>query len=355
MRIESINKLKKISRPVLITGHTGFKGTWLTLLLESQGIEVMGISLEPDKSSLYTKLNREGKIYEKFLDICDFEMLKSTIAQIKPAIIFHFAAQSLVLESYRDPLSTFKTNVIGTANLLESVSSLKDETTVVAITTDKVYENLGIMRKYKEDDKLKGKDPYSASKVGAESVISSWKNIWTINQSHKICSARAGNVIGGGDLSKDRLIPDIIRSITDGSTVRIRNPKSRRPWQHVLDPLVGYVYAANALLEGEIIESINFGPSENSLLVEDVLGIASSELNNNFKYTVPQNTSNKVDLESKYLDLDSAFAIQNLKWLPMWDQKEALIRTFTWWNSVISNKMSAHEACKIDIEDLLKK
>jgi len=349
MRLESIKKLRKIGRPVLITGHTGFKGTWLTLLLESQDIEVVGISLEPDRSSLYSKLNRKGKIFEKFLDIRDFEILKSTISQIKPAIIFHFAAQSLVLESYRDPLGTFKTNIIGTANLLESVSFLKDETTVVSITTDKVYENLGIMRKYKEDDKLKGKDPYSASKVGAEAVISAWKNIWNINQSHKICSARAGNVIGGGDLSKDRLIPDIIRSITSDSTLKIRNPKSRRPWQHVLDPLVGYVYAANALLEGEIIDSINFGPSEKSLLVEEVLSIVNSEFDNNLKYAVSQNTSRKVDLESKYLDLDSTFAIQNLKWLPMWDQKEAIIRTFTWWNSVISNKISAYEACKIDI------
>jgi CDP-glucose 4,6-dehydratase len=257
MRLESIKKLRKIGRPVLITGHTGFKGTWLTLLLESQDIEVVGISLEPDRSSLYSKLNRKGKIFEKFLDIRDFEILKSTISQIKPAIIFHFAAQSLVLESYRDPLGTFKTNIIGTANLLESVSFLKDETTVVSITTDKVYENLGIMRKYKEDDKLKGKDPYSASKVGTEAVVKAWKNIWDKNNSHKICAARAGNVIGGGDFAKNRLIPDIIRGIEKNASVEIRSPKSSRPWQHVLDPLIGYVYSAVALIDEVNIEAVN--------------------------------------------------------------------------------------------------
>jgi CDP-glucose 4,6-dehydratase len=256
-----------------------------------------------------------------------------------------------VLESDRDPLGTFKTNVIGTANLLESVSFLKDKTTVISITTDKVYDNKGIIYKYKESDKLKGKDPYSASKVGAESVISAWKNIWNINQSHNICSVRAGNVIGGGDLSKDRLIPDIIRSTTSNSKVIIRNPKSSRPWQHVLDPLVGYVYAANSLLAGKIFESINFGPSEDSLCVEEVLSMAKIEFSNNLQYKITQNNDNKIDLESKYLDLD--FATKNLNWSPRWDQKEALTRTFTWWDSVISGRVSARDACKIDIDDFL--
>jgi CDP-glucose 4,6-dehydratase len=353
MRLESIESLRKLKGPVLITGHTGFKGTWLTLLLESQGVEVFGISLEPTENSLYSALNRRGMIHEKFLDICDFESLKFTVSQIEPAVVFHLAAQSLVLESYRNPLGTFKTNIIGTANLLESVNHLKEETTIVSITTDKVYENLNSNHKYSEGEKLKGKDPYSSSKVGAEAAITAWRNMWTVNGSHRICAARAGNVVGGGDLSSDRLIPDVIRSIVNKDNVNIRNPKSKRPWQHVLDPLIGYVYSANALLEGKDFECINFGPTEQSLSVEEVLGIASNEFKGYFRYEVSKITTNNPNLESSYLDLDSTFANKNLKWLPKWDQKEAIIRTFSWWKSVISKEMSAYEACKLDIEDFL--
>jgi len=354
MRTDRIQNLKKLGRPVLVTGHTGFKGTWLTLLLESLGIEVIGISLEPTHDSLYTRLDRKGKIFEVFLDICDFETTKSNIAQMNPSLIFHLAAQSLVLESYRNPLSTFKTNVIGTANILESVSYLSEKITVVAVTTDKVYENHNTLHKYKENEKLKGKDPYSASKVGTESVVTAWKNIWNVDQSHKICSVRAGNVIGGGDLAKDRLIPDLIRGVTSDHKISIRNPKSNRPWQHVLDPLVGYIYSANALLQGEDFESVNFGPRENSLTVEDVLKIAKMEFADNLTFEINESFNTKVDIESMFLSLDSSFANDRLNWYPKWDQREAITRTFTWWKHVISSEISPDEACEIDITDLLK-
>jgi len=354
MREDCIQNLKKLRRPVLITGHTGFKGTWLTLLLESQGIEVIGISLEPNHDSLYTRLDRKGKISEVFLDICDFETTKSNIVQINPSLVFHLAAQSLVLESYRNPLSTFNTNVIGTANVLQSVSHLSEKTTVVAVTTDKVYENHNTLHKYKEDEKLKGKDPYSASKVGTESVVTAWKNIWNVDQSHKICSVRAGNVIGGGDLAKDRLIPDLIRGVTSDHKISIRNPKSNRPWQHVLDPLVGYVYSANAMLQGEDFESINFGPQENSLTVEDVLIIAKQEFGDNLTFEINESLNTKIDVESMFLSLDSSFANNRLNWYPKWDQRAAITRTFSWWKRVLSNEISTQEACKIDITDLSK-
>ena len=353
MRLDSISKIKKLSKPVLITGHTGFKGTWLTLLLESQGIEVVGISLEPDQSSLYTKLNRRGRILEKFFDICDLEKLKKNILQVNPGVVFHFAAQSLVLESLRDPITTFKTNIIGTANLLESINNLSDKTTVVSITSDKVYENLNKSHKFTENEKLKGKDPYSASKVGAESVIFAWKNMWDMRLSHKICSARAGNVVGGGDMSKDRLIPDLVRSITSNNKVQIRNPSSRRPWQHVLDPLVGYIYAANALLEGKSFESINFGPTEKSLEVNEVLTIATKEFQNKFEFEIADRGNEILDLESNFLDLDSRFANNELNWYPKWNQKEAISRTCSWWNSTLSNQLSPAEACEKDISDFL--
>jgi CDP-glucose 4,6-dehydratase len=354
MRLESINKIQNLSKPVLITGHTGFKGTWLTLLLESHGIEVVGISLEPDRDSLYTKLNRRGKIFEKFFNICDLEELKTHILQVNPGVVFHLAAQSLVLESFRDPITTFKTNIIGTANLLESINYLRDKTTVVSITSDKVYENLNNSHKFTEDEKLKGKDPYSASKVGAESVIFAWKNLWDMSASHKICSARAGNVVGGGDMSKDRLIPDIVRSINSKNKVQIRNPSSRRPWQHVLDPLVGYIYTANALLEGKSFESINFGPTEKSLTVNEVLNIAIEEFQNKFEFEIVDRGNEKFDLESNFLDLDSRFANNELSWYPKWNQKEAISRTCSWWNSLLSNKLSPAEACEKDISDLFR-
>jgi CDP-glucose 4,6-dehydratase len=277
MREVALKKLKNLDRPVMITGHTGFKGTWLTLLLESQGIEVSGLSLRPEEDSLFSRLERSGKIHEQFLDIRDFNSVNSLINSVKPSVIFHMAAQPLVLQSYTDPRGTFETNVMGTANILESVSGLTDRSYVVAITTDKVYENLETGRKFKEEDKLHGKDPYSASKVGTESVVAAWKNIWTANNSHKICSVRAGNVIGGGDFAKARLIPDIIRGIQQKTSIEIRNPASSRPWQHVLDPLFGYVSSAVALIDNVKLDAVNFGPSEKSLTVEDVITIARKE------------------------------------------------------------------------------
>jgi CDP-glucose 4,6-dehydratase len=348
MRVETIQKLRDLDRPVLITGHTGFKGTWLTLLLESQGIEVAGISLKPERDSLYSKLKRGERIHEKFIDIRDFDTLKTEIASLNPSLIFHLAAQPLVLQSYVDPRATFETNVMGTANILESVSALKEQCLVVAITTDKVYENLETGGKFKEKDKLQGKDPYSASKVGTESVVTAWKNIYNINSSHKICSARAGNVIGGGDFAKDRLIPDIIRGVQEKSIVEIRNPKSSRPWQHVLDPLAGYVYAAGALLSNVNLESVNFGPTENSLSVERVIDIAKKEFSDQLEFLIAGDGS-ELQLESGLLDLDSTLAHTTLGWEPKWSQEEAIKLTFSWWKSVLAGSSSPIEACEQDI------
>jgi CDP-glucose 4,6-dehydratase len=352
MRVNAIEKLKNLDRPVMITGHTGFKGTWLTLLLESQGVEVTGISLKPEKDSLYSRLARTGKIDEKFIDIRDFESVNAVIGSVKPSVVFHMAAQPLVLQSYIDPRGTFETNVMGTANILESVSSLEDRSYVVAVTTDKVYENLETGSKFKENDKLQGKDPYSASKVGTESVVAAWNNIWKINESHKICSARAGNVIGGGDFAKDRIIPDIIRGVQKNSLIEIRNPLSSRPWQHVLDPLIGYVNAAGALLNGENLGAVNFGPTEKSLSVESVVKIAREEFADDVRFSFP-NGQTQQPLESGLLDLDSSLARTLLGWEPKWNQDEAIHLTFSWWKSVLAGDISTEEACIKDISALL--
>jgi CDP-glucose 4,6-dehydratase len=354
MREASLEKLKNLDRPVMITGHTGFKGTWLTLLLESQGIEVSGLSLHPEENSLYSRLERNGKIHENFINICDFDSVNSVIKSVKPSIVFHMAAQPLVLQSYIDPRGTFETNVMGTANILESVSGLKDRSYVVAVTTDKVYENLETGRKFKEEDKLKGKDPYSASKVGTESVVAAWKNIWKTNDSHKICSVRAGNVIGGGDFARDRLIPDIIRGIQDQTTIEIRNPASSRPWQHVLDPLSGYVFAAGALLDEINLEGVNFGPTEQSLSVQSVIDIAEEDFLGQVKFSISTKKTEQT-LESGLLDLDSSLARTKLGWVPKWNQEKAIHLTFSWWKNVLSGVNSAAEACNQDITTLLAK
>lgn len=353
MQSQALNKLKNLSRPVLVTGHTGFKGTWLTLLLESQGIEVSGISLNPEPDSLYTRLSRAGKIQENFVDIREFKSVDSVIEAVKPSVIFHLAAQPLVLKSYADPIGTFGTNVMGTANILESVTKLQERCCVIAVTTDKVYQNIETGEKFKESDKLQGKDPYSASKVGTEAVITAWKNIWEREGVHKICAARAGNVIGGGDFALDRLIPDIIRGVRDNSVVNIRNPRSTRPWQHVLDPLIGYVYSAAALLDELDLSSINFGPTEKSLPVNSVVKIASEEFFEGLNFSIAEEDPTQ-PLESGLLDLDSTLARTSLGWEPKWTQQEAIRMTFTWWKNVLEGLDSPEAACEKDILKILE-
>jgi CDP-glucose 4,6-dehydratase len=288
------------------------------------GAEVVGISLAPETQPNHLNLlNLELTVQHHELDIRNATELAGVFKLAQPEVVFHMAAQPLVLQSYIDPRGTFETNVMGTANILESVSSLEDRSYVVAVTTDKVYENLETGSKFKENDKLQGKDPYSASKVGTESVVAAWNNLWKINESHKICSARAGNVIGGGDFAKDRIIPDIIRGVQKNSIIEIRNPLSSRPWQHVLDPLIGYVNAAGALLNGENLGAVNFGPTEKSLSVESVVKIAREEFADDVRFSFP-NGQTQQPLESGLLDLDSSLARTLLGWEPKWNQEEAI-------------------------------
>ena len=346
MAFEAITPNIDRSKKVLITGHTGFKGTWLTVLLESLGFEVQGLALEPESSSLYNSLSRRGKIQEEFVDIRDQNKIESAINTLKPNYVFHLAAQPLVLESYRHAIETFATNVMGTASLLNSLFRTENVEGIIVSTTDKVYKNLNLGERFAETHPLEGKDPYSASKVGTESVVNAWQQIRKVSGGPAICAVRAGNVIGGGDFAQDRLIPDVIRGITEKKTLIIRNPKSTRPWQHALDPLMGYVLSLDAMLSGNESAAYNFGPQEPSLPVGQVLEIAelvTGPIDRMMK-------SNSEDLESALLDLNSEKAMKELNWKPAWSQKEAILATMKWWEGYLAAPSEAMSITMHDIE-----
>jgi len=337
--------LSKNKGPILVTGHTGFKGTWMTLLLEAAGIEVAGLSLPPDVTSLYSRIDRKTKIREEFVDIRSAELTNAAINRIKPSAVIHMAADPLVLESYREPRRTFETNVMGTVNILDA-SRRNDVEIVQVITTDKVYENLNHGNRFVESDPLKGKDPYSASKVGAESAVSAWRQITSISNGTLVHSVRAGNVIGGGDLAANRLLPDVIRSFWNGGDLIVRSPESTRPWQHVLDPLLGYLKALAFNWANNQQEDFNFGPSEPSLSVREVLNIVKSH-KQDFSW-VEQEQTERV-MESVLLDLNSGKSTGLLGWTPCLTQRESVIETLTWWQGVDERRLTPYEACFSDI------
>jgi CDP-glucose 4,6-dehydratase len=346
-------QLKHLAGPVLITGHTGFKGTWMTLLLEHFGVQTVGFSLDPLKDSLYTRANRRGVIPEKFKDVRQYIELKSFINDHNPSVILHMAAQPLVLESYKRPRETFDINVMGTVNILDLALRESSVKVVVVVSTDKVYENRNLSRKFQESDPLLGKDPYSASKVAKENAVTAWQQLVNVNGGPKIVSVRAGNVIGGGDLASSRLIPDIVRSYIFGNKLLIRNASSTRPWQHVLDPLIGYIRLVEKLLEGNSITNVNFGPIEKSLSVGEVVEISSGVINFEFE-KIKENSSLK-KLESQTLELDPSYAGRVLNWYPKFDQVTAINRTLEWWVDVLDRNVNPLDACKKDIEKYFSK
>ena len=352
MRNSLISSLKSIKDPVLVTGHTGFKGTWLTMLLEHFGVEVFGLSLPADPESLFTRAMRLGKIEEDFFDIRDEDKLNNFFKRIKPRIIIHLAAQSLVLESYKNPKNTFDVNVGGLINVLNAFGQTDFSEVIIVSTTDKVYENNGNSRAFKENDPLRGKDPYSASKVAAENAIFAWRELLKNNSSKKILTARAGNVIGGGDFSENRLIPDLVRSFSTNSNVEIRNPNSTRPWQHVLDPLIGYLSMVDNTLSGNKLEVLNFGPSERSLSVKEVVKIATENWQSKSKIAYNENFS---ELEAQTLELDSSLSREKLGWKPVWTQQEAVVESISWWKDVLMRGVDVQQRCTSDISKYLNK
>ena len=342
--------LRALNGPILVTGHTGFKGTWLTLLLEHMGIEVVGISLQAQEDSLFQKLNRLEKISESFTDIRNFELTQRKIKEFEPSVVFHMAAQPLVLNSYKSPRETFDTNVMGTANVLDSCFHTDSVKAVIVITTDKVYKNTNSNKRFVENDSLAGKDPYSASKVGSEAVIAAWQQVARVNGGPRVISVRAGNVIGGGDFAVDRLLPDLIRGFSANIPVSVRNPNSTRPWQHVLDPLNGYISALSHTLEGGKEEAFNFGPTEESLAVGEVVKIAADIWGESAKTVLDKEVIE--DKESITLQLDSTLANSVLGWEPTWNQKDAIISTVQWWKKILLKNGDPLLACQADIETL---
>jgi len=345
-----LSHIRRINGPVLITGHTGFKGTWMTLLLENLGMEVVGLSLKPEPGSLFERLGRQAVINEKFVDIRDSVAVSNFISQTKPALIIHFAAQSLVLESYKDPRYTFEVNVNGTINVLESAFAGGFTKTVLITTTDKVYANTGSQSRFQEVDALGGSDPYSASKVAVENVIYAWRKISASQSGPKFLTARSGNVIGGGDYSRDRLFPDIIRAIESKSDLIIRSASSTRPWQHVLDSLHGYLMMINKSLKDNVPEILNFGPLDESLTVRQVVEIATSQWSNEIAISFVESTNK---LESDFLGIDSELARISLGWQSKYTQKEAVTKTIDWWKQVLKESISPKLACDKEINDFM--
>jgi CDP-glucose 4,6-dehydratase len=291
-------------------------------------------------------------IPEVFADIRDYSKLESWIDLHKPAVIFHMAAQPIVLKSYVNPHETFDINVMGTANLLDIAFKRDFIKTVIVVTSDKVYRNDNSGKAFIEMDPLEGKDPYSASKVGAESVVSAWQQITLVSDGPQVISVRSGNVIGGGDFSDNRLIPDLIRGVIKKEPVPLRNPESTRPWQHVLDPLKGYLMTAEESLSNLKLKSLNFGPVEVSVSVREVAEIAKSYFPNldiEFVETVASNAK-----ESLFLNLDSSLSLKEINWQPTFSQDFALNLTFEWWKKLLDNDSTAQELCEAEIGLYLK-
>jgi CDP-glucose 4,6-dehydratase len=339
--------IRALNGPILITGHTGFKGAWLSLFLRKLNIETVGLSLPPEQDSLYMKLSNFDAKSEIIGDIRNIALVEHAFKEFKPSAVIHLAAQPLVLESYKAPLETFAINVMGTANILDVAQRSGSAEVVISVTTDKVYRNEESGSRFIETDPLEGKDPYSASKVGSEAVISAWQQISKVSGGPRITSVRAGNVIGGGDWSKDRLVPDLIRGYISKTKVDVRNPEGSRPWQHVLDPLTGYLKALDVALTSKVGSSYNFGPADSNLSVREVCNLMSNFLDSENLVSFSK-VDKKENLEAHTLNLSSDKASRELDWKPKWSQFDAVRLTSEWWASFLSGK-SANDCCEIDI------
>ncbi len=321
------------NKRVLITGHTGFKGCWLSFWLNQLGAKVFGYSLNPDDNQLlFSQLKLENKINHQVGDISDQTLFSDYLLDCEPDFIFHLAAQSLVIKSYEDTPGTWQTNVMGTVNLLESLRKYEGSCNVVIVTSDKVYKNKEWSYGYRENDRLGGLDPYSASKSAVEFVTQSYRALFKKqNKSVSLASARAGNVIGGGDWSENRLIPDIIRSLISGISIEVRNPNSIRPWQHVLEPLAGYLCLAKSMsTNGLYDEAFNFGPElDGNRTVEEVVKSALNFWPGEYYL----NINNSAHYEANLLKLSIDKAQSKLKWYPKWSFDTAIEKTMEWYKS----------------------
>ena len=340
------------NKRVFLTGHTGFKGSWLSLWLHSLGATVKGYALEPPTSpSLFNEANIGNLIESEIGDIRDLSKLQKSMIDFKPDILIHMAAQPLVRYSYDAPIETYEVNVIGTVKVLQAARSCANLQAIVNITTDKCYENDGRTQGYKEDDPMGGYDPYSSSKGCAELVTSAYRRSFLQKQGTALASVRAGNVIGGGDWADDRLIPDILKSFAKGEPVIIRNPKATRPWQHVLEPLSGYLILAQKLYNNgeQYAQSWNFGPNEDDVKpVEWIL----DKMIQKWQTSSWQLDKNPQPHEANFLKLDISKAKQQLNWQPKWTLEQSLDKIIIWHQAWL-NKANMQEICLQEIQQYI--
>jgi CDP-glucose 4,6-dehydratase len=340
---------------VLVTGHTGFKGSWLALWLRRMGAQVTGFALPPATTPNMFEVARVAEGMNSLLgDLRNRQQLQDAFAQTQPEIVFHLAAQSLVRRAYRDPVETYETNVIGTVNLLEAVRGCDSVRACVNVTSDKCYENQEWLWGYRESDPMGGYDPYSSSKGCAELVTAAYRQ--SFFHSHRyaehrlgLASARAGNVIGGGDWAEDRLVPDIVRAFGAGEPVHIRSPQAIRPWQHVLEPLAGYLLLAQRLVEAgtRYAEGWNFGPDEASVCT---VRAVTEQLQSLWPDSRVSYASQPSDLhEAVVLKLDSSKAKARLGWRPAWALERGLHATVDWYRAHLAGEdMATFTLAQID-------
>lgn len=333
----------------LITGHTGFKGAWLTLMLKNLGHTVSGVSLDPLPKSLYLMADVEKELlFDLRQDIIDSQSLIDIFQRINPDVVIHMAAQPLVLESYKRPIETFQINVMGTLNVLEATRNLSNLKATLVITTDKVYKHLDYSKPYSETDNLGGSDPYSASKAAADIATESWSRSFSKSP---IAIARAGNVIGGGDFAEKRLIPELVSAYSKGLKPKLRNPKSIRPWQHVLDCLNGYLKLVDSQLEHGTSGAWNFGPSENvSRNVASLVGEVAMQYGFSGDYweLESENLFDELDI----LQIDSTKSRRDLGWSEKYDFATSVKQTIDWYQNIKEGEID--EFARHQVEDFLK-
>jgi CDP-glucose 4,6-dehydratase len=316
-------------RRVLVTGHTGFKGAWLALLLAELGAEVTGLARDPEHAEgLYVRCGVGEYVDHHAVDVLDAEAVARVVAGARPEVVLHLAAQSLVPRSFRDPVGTFAVNVVGTASVLAACAA-SGPSAVLVVTSDKVYANDGSGRPFRESDPLGGGDPYSSSKAAAELVVQSWRHSFFADGGPRVATARAGNVIGGGDQAEGRLLPDVYRALTSGVPVAVRSPTAVRPWQFVLEPLVGYLRYADRLVNGdEVPGALNFGPAPAAAWpVHDVVDTVVDQWGAGSWVT----TDARPGPEAGLLALDASLAQRSIGWLPQLDLTRSLTWTTEWY------------------------
>lgn len=337
---------------VLLTGHTGFKGSWLSLWLANLGAKVTGLSMDiPTKPSLFELTSLADCVDHRFGDVRDPLAMADLVREVKPDIVFHLAAQPLVRMSYRDPLITLDTNVMGTANVLEAVRVWGGYCDVVVVTSDKCYRNDGRQEGYRETDAMGGQDPYSMSKGAAELVVDCWRSSYFSGRKSpvRLASGRAGNVIGGGDWAEDRIITDCISALVRGKPIGIRNPMATRPWQHVLEPLSGYMWLAHQLRTGaNVTQGWNFGPDGNNIRnVQQLVDELIKEWGSGSVAPLEEADPPK---EATTLSLDIELAREKLAWMPVWDFERTVAETVGWFKAWLQGKRDIRRFTEDQIE-----